>query len=233
MKKLTCLLLALILLIPCFAVLAEGETETYAEPILFRGIPWGTSMSEAIAQISNDLSFDVDAYTVSYRIDNMLYKFNSEGAIYDGEKLTYRYIANSSALSKIGGMKVAGYPLRQLILFGVSQPNDKGSLAKDRDHISLFYGAYYFDVTQTDAVYADLLSKLTSLYGDVDLNREEDGVVQNLWRGAEGSMVSLVNNDGSIMIRYGFSGADELIEQAHQVLNYGEVILAGDSTDGL
>ena len=190
-------------------------------------------MAEARKQLPENLSFSITTKDTWYKTDDLLFITRKENAVYTKEVIGCSCFADSSAINKAGGVKVAGYPLKQIYLYGVSAPDGKGSLASDWTLSSLIYAVYYFDVKQTDAVYADLTSKLTSLYGDVDLNREQDGVVQNLWYGADGTMVSLVNNSGSVSIRYSFSGADELIANAYQTLHYGEVMLAQDNVDGL
>lgn len=230
MKKAICLALICVLL---FACCTAALADAYEKPILFRGIPWGSAFTEAKDKLPADLHIYRGTKDTWYKIDDSLFMTQEENALYSGENLGASYYADSASIRKAGGVKVAGYAIKQLYMYFICRANEKGTLATDDGQNSLIYAAYYFDVQQTDAVYADLLTKLTSLYGDVDLTREQDGTLQNLWYGAEGTMVALINAKGSISIRYGFSGADELIETAHQVLNYGEVMLAGDDVDGL
>ena len=229
MKRIVALLAVCVLLLSCCAAFAEDE---YEKPILFRGISWGASYKDAMEALPEGRVFA--AYGTNwYKLDDFLRVASAEAAIFAGETLGVAYGGDSTRNSSIGEMKVAGYPIREVYLYFIGQSDSKGHLATDDDHLSLVYASYALDVTQTDAVYEDLLNKLASIYGDVDQHREEEGLLQNLWRGAEGTVVSLVNTKGKVYIRYGFSGADALIETAHQVLNYGEVLVAGSDTDGL
>ena len=231
MKKITCLLLTLILLVPCLAVMAEAaeepSTEIYAEPILFRGIPWGSTWEEAQKAFPEGIEFDVSGYkSFSSAEKYMLYNSVS---IYKDEILGSLY--KSTALN---GLKVAGYPLSEMLLYFLGTSDGNGNLITDETHSALVYAQYEFyffkSASARNEAYTDLLGKLTALYGDIDVTQATGNGV--LWYGADGTMVLLININGSIVIRYGFSGADEMIEQAHQILNYGDV-LDTNNTDGL
>ncbi len=232
MKKTICLVLTLLLLVPCFAALAEAAeepaTEIYAKPILFRGIPWGSTWEEAQKAFPEGIEFDVSGYKGFSSAEKYLL-WNSN-TIYSDEILGNRYITTA-----LNGLKVAGYPLSEIQLFFLGTSDGNGNLITDETHSALIYTQYYFGPFKSKSArneaFADLLDKLTALYGDIDVSRTDKSAY--LWYGADGTMVSLINSSGTaFMIRYGFSGADEMIELAHQILNYGDV-LDTSNTDGL
>ncbi len=231
MKKLTCLLLTLLLLVPCFAALAEAAeepaTEIYAEPILFRGIPWGSTWEEAQTYLPEGIEYYETERNDLSTVNGYL-SVKDHKTLYGGEYLGKDYYTSKN---KMNGMKVAGYELESMYLYFAGMSDDSGYLVTDETHSALLYTSYTFNVNNTDAVYEDLLGKLTSLYGNARMTGEDGRF--NLWYGADGTMVSLCQYYGYIYICYGFSGADALIEQAHQVLMNKEVLDAGNSTDGL
>ncbi|MBR6187052.1 MAG: hypothetical protein IKQ41_12440 [Clostridia bacterium] len=226
MKKIACLLLTLILLVSCCAAFAEETASgAYEKPILFRGIPWGSTWEEAQKYLPEGIEYSLSAICRMSRVDSYM-QFNDK--LYNDEQLGRYYYASDS--KKLNGMKVAGYALSGLYLYFAGTSDDSGYLAMDETHGALLYAEYRINAHNYDAVFKDLLDKLTSLYGDADVTNDKG--TQYLWYGADGTMASLALR-GDILIRYGFSGADALIEQAHQVLMNKEVLDAGNSTDGL
>lgn len=233
MKKLFSVFVVITMLFTCYSACAD----TYESPILFRGIQWGSTVSEA----SSGLPEGVRMYAT--RINEYWYPMastmfdESVNEYFKAELGCYEY-ARSTTLENV---KVAGYNIAGLYLYYVYVPGENGLLIKDNANTALAYAYYKLEPKDPEAVYADLVKKLTSLYGDVDEHQKKSPYIvyeQNLWHGADGTMVSLVKEDypsGShyIYIKYGYSGADELIAKAYDAIVLEEMLNAASNTDGL
>ena len=147
-------------------------------------------------------------------------------------------------------IRVAGYEVKYLYLYFVFLPGEDGILIKDAEHTAFCFAEYVFEPSDRDAAYVDLVAKLTSIYGDVDVYKIEKPfktesaanlmyVETNLWYGAEDTMVSVVRMDHQevdyhkIKIKYGFMGADGLAENAYAAAMKEEKENAVSNIDGL
>ncbi|MBP3649603.1 MAG: hypothetical protein J6K73_07465 [Clostridia bacterium] len=233
MKKLISMLAVLTMLLTCYS----AHADTYESPILFRGIQWGATVSDA----SKGLPEGVKMYATRvkeywYPMASTMFDENMND-YYKAELGCYEY-AQSSTLENV---KVAGYNISDLNLYYVYTLGENGLLIKDDAHTALVYAYYKLEPKDPEAVYADLVKKLTSLYGDVDEHQKKSPYIvyeQNLWYGADGTMVSLVKEDypsGShyIYIKYGYSGADDLVAKAYDAVVLEEMLNAASNTDGL
>ncbi len=239
MKRM-CWILVLVLIVSFLSVTAyatEGKEENeYEKPILFRNAEWESPYDEVLKVLPDGVKmYGISGLDYWYKIEDRMY--SESGDTYKAELGCY----SSASSSSLKDAKVAGYEIAGLYLYFVYLPGEDGILVKDKDHTALIYAYYKLEPKDPDAVYADLVSKLTSLYGDVDLHQEKDPYIsyeQNLWYGAEGTMVSLVREDypsGNhyIYIKYGFSGADDLMESAYDAVVLEETLNAASNTDGL
>lgn len=234
MKRLFVLLLALIMV--SISVYAAAD-DVYSTPILFKKIPWGTSYTDAVKQLGNISMRDIRETEYWHTMDDFMY---TEGGFsdYNAKIGGYAYASSSS----LEGEKVAGYDIDDLYMYFVYVPGDDGLLIRDEDHTALIYAYYKINPKDLTAAYEDLTAKLTKLYGDVDGTQSDSFLItdnQNLWNGAEGTMVSLVSRDyestgtKEIYIKYGFSGAEALMQKAYDAIALEESINAADNTDGL
>ena len=219
-------------------VLEEAVEEVAESEILFRGIPWGASFNEVLKAFPEGAKIrDPQIKDYWYLTDDMLYDESAWSDKYTGEMGCYSYVQSST----LKEMQVAGYDIEDLYLYFVFVPGDDGLLVKDKEHTALVYAYYKLEPKDPDAAYSDLLTKLTGLYGDVDLHQSKAPYIsyeQSLWEGGNGSKVSLVREDypsGShyIYIKYGFAGADELMKKAYDALVLEESLNAVSNTDGL
>ena len=233
MKKSMVLIAILVILMTCCTAYADIHDKS----ILFRGIEWGSTVSEAAKGLPNGVMMrDTQTKEYWYFMADCMFDDNN-GDYYKAELGCYEY-ARSNSLENV---KVAGYNVADLYLYYVYTTGEDGLLVKDNAHTSLIYAYYKLEPKDPDGVYADLIAKLTSLYGDVDEHQQKSPYIvyeQNLWYGADGTMVSLVKEDypsGShyIYIKYGYSGADLLLEDAYDAVVREEILNAASNTDGL
>lgn len=228
--------LAILLILTTILIANLCLADVYPEQILFRDVPWGASYTDADEILSSGgVSIrTIDSKKYWYGVKEQM-RTSLGDYICKGEIGFYAYPYSTS------GIKIAGYNITDLTTYFVYVPGENGVLIKDTEHSTLVYARYILEPTNIEGVYADLLAKLTSIYGDVDGHEKWGSTIdyeQNLWYGAEGTMVSLVKqvySSGSryIYIDYGYSGADDRIYEAFDALKLEEVLNAGSYTDGL
>ena len=236
MKKVISILLILVLLMVSCSAFAGDE---HSEPILFRGAQWGSSLDEVKKFIPDGVKMrDLKITEYWYPMDSLMNDGNDWGSQYKAEMGGYSY-AQSSSLKDV---KVAGYDIEDLYLYFMYVPGEDGLLVKDDAHTALIYAYYKLEPKNPDAVYDDLISKLTSLYGDVDREESSTGLIDrkmSQWNGADGTMVSVFREDYSttgshyIYIKYGFKGGDDLMKAAYDATVLEESKGAASNVDGL
>lgn len=219
MKRCVVLLVAVLLAMTAVSTLAE-----HGEPILFRGIVWGSSYAEIAESVEleklSTFSFSESVGT-ALGMETTLDTPRDEGLV---------GIAEFSRPYP----EVAGYQTVDVELHFVYLPDENGELAKDEEHTALYHAYYTIEPADRVAAYEDLTQKLTSLYGDADYSRgditqDKDSVTA--WYGAEGTMVSLEYSTSSyrIYIHYGFLGGDQLLMDAQAAVDRARA----NNTDGL
>ena len=198
MKKTVALMLALALLLG-YAALAEAGNA----PILFRDIPWGSSWTEINEILPlKDLLAVSDEFGVAFRV-------------YRGEKQEWgSEVSRYCTCESPERIEVAGYMLSDMKLNFARLPGPDGLLTDDPADTALFYASYTFDYTE-DAL-EDLTDKMTRIYGEADPSHEG----RLLWRGAEGTMVSLSASHPYIFISYGVEDAEQFFRSAQAALKY-------------
>ena len=233
MKKILAFMLTIMLVASFGVCLAD----THDSAILFRNANWGAAYSEVLEKLPEGVKMYAPKVSEYWRLTADRMFDDSSWDYYKAELGCYSYSKSSS----MKNVKVAGYDVDTIYLYFLYTIDSNGLLVKDDDHTSLIYAYYKLEPKDPDAVYTDLVSKLTSLYGDVDLHQKKSPYTtyeQNLWYGADGTQVSLVKEDypsGShyIYIKYGFSGADEQIAAAYNAVVLEETQNAASNTDGL
>lgn len=162
LKKLVVSTLILCILIRCSSAVADE--------ILFRGIPWGTSITELKGAISDDFDLYInDEQMMPYwdgigdQTDSILSLMFSSPSGWNGFDL---FFSNQPL--------VAGYPLNGLRIYCAYGLED-GKVLRDADD-SVFYAAQYsFEAQDIQSVYDDLKGKLEALYGVGTETVEEGG----------------------------------------------------------
>ena len=209
MKKLLVTLLALLLALGGVAAMA---TEEYAEPILFRGLEWGTSL-EALLEMgvmgnqSPDVS-TIDAHEMKWFLHRQSdYRDHSEHKMYS------RVMKHLD----VGGKDNVSYA------YFVCVPGEDGMVNNNDQGTLLLVGGEYQLKNYSDALFEEFTQKLTTLYGDVDniarMEVQYDGekveVYSLEWYGADGTCVALNNFEGKeIRIAYASGNYDELLDSA-------------------
>lgn len=233
MKKFFVFLAACILILS-FACAASAEN-TVTEPILFRGIEWGSSFTDVMNQLSSDMRFydlrSDSSYTVSASM------LGETKGYFDGH-VVGSCNARSSSLKDI---KVAGYELSGLRLRFAWVPGEDGLIIEDNNHTALFFAEYEISPKDLDAAYSDLTAKLSSLYGQPSATKTAGSIISEeytVWYGGNNTMLVLVSRDyqsGSkeILIRYGTIEGDVWLQNAYNALILKETLDTASNVDGL
>ena len=226
---------ALVLFFTVLLTSAFCIADEYEKPILFRNAEWGSSIDDTAAVLPEGVNMS-DPEVLNYWHSITDYMAN------EGYNTQYRAPLGCYTYSRsVKKAKVAGYEVDTIFMYFTYEIGDDGLLIRDNEHTDLIYAYYKLTPAGPDSVYEDLLSKLTKIYGDVD-NKQTGGssilYEQNLWYGADGTMVSLVREDYStgshyIYIKYGFKGADDCMEAAYNAIVLEERLNAASDTDGL
>lgn len=226
-----------------------------AEEITFRGIPWGSSMSEIEDSFDSDMFYTYDEATVR-RWKNITEQVDWEH-LYDypdGWECLYMGFGEYA-------MKVAGYD----VIMSVACRYDIGEndeILKDKSDSVLCSASYTFDVIDYVAAYDDLKAKLTSLYGDgIETTDTDEGyhwgmntsgeyhttVKLTTWVGENDTEAKLycsvddvddplLQND-LLVLYYGKTSEDENIERLQKLLHVealsNEQESRNDDTSGL
>ena len=224
-RRLFALLLVLSVCL-CACACAESASE---KPILFRGIQWGTPYQEVME---------------SYKVGTTsIWKPDGINAMFFGEEAKHYGELGIQVTSDVPDKeKVAGYNVEDVVFNFCYTPDESGLLAKDTDHAVLCFAKYKLDFNSKkddyDAALEDLTAKLSRLYGDIDSQPSSAYGSRAVWKGAEGTLVSLYTYRGSylnggnyyvIEIRYSFEGMETLLEDAKKA----EDLEFSTLTDGL
>lgn len=210
---------------------ALGE---YDKPILFRNVPWGATYNEVIQTFPDSLTMEqLEPKNWFSSLDEVMYCGSSEiipdssPVVYYAEPKRYGFLGKS--LEPLRDVKVAGYELENLELYFTLIPQN-GEIVRAKPYTSLIYAVYHIKTNYDEAksAFNDITNKLASLYGSYEQNTIEyisfwdskaAHYFQNVWRGKDGTILSLVsqNHEGHIYIRYSFEGANDLVLTALNV----------------
>ena len=131
-----------------------------AEEILFRGIPWDSSMSDVKRALNVDYFFTRDDVIIR-RWENI------------EETVDYKHMSDYPS-GWIGlyygfgetGLKVAGYNVASMQVNCIYGMKDDTTVDRGIDNSRLCSAYYVFEVINYETSYDDLKAKLTSLYGE-------------------------------------------------------------------
>jgi len=137
----------------------ESQMSRYDQEILFRDIPWGTSYSE-VDKILEEMSLmgvSGDGRK-TYSVDDII--------LGDGSGIDFEYNdIKIIALPTYDKVDVGGYMTEDIMLFFSYVPVE-GVLTKEESDSALYGAQYEFEVQNMEAMTTDLVSKLTSIYGE-------------------------------------------------------------------
>lgn len=215
---------------------SNNDVEAYTEEIRFRDIEWGTSLDQARTFLPEGISLYPPREDSAFSVEKAMY---DEGDGYYNGHVCCFVTADSSSLD---GFQVAGYDVAGLHMRFAFLPDEiNGMLNKNEKNTALYYAYYELNPKDPDAVYQDLLNKLTSLYGDVDITKSSGYSIKstyNTWFGANRTLVTLQKDDYSsgshvIYIKYSFLDGNKLLQKAHDALVLEESQKASSNVDGL
>lgn len=219
MRRFWCFVMVLLLILGGVA----SANANHGSEILFRGLPWGISRTEAASSIAgiDFISWTGESYS-GCAIDEII----------TGKSKTFEYSdINIMDTSYLGSLLVAGYETDSVNMYYAYIPTN-GVLTKTPEDSSLYAAEYTFKPENAAAAGDDLLGKLSSLYGEpsktlFDTNLWKDEFAFTYWYGANDTMVVLIVEDEAkstwplgeeIKIVYAWNGGDQLLEQASEIL---------------
>ncbi len=207
MKKMTALLLVLLLALSCAAY-----ADVYEQEIRFQSISWDWSLKELVStkRVEDESVSPAEAHDVAY----YLY----------GEADKHKYTSPIVVMKSLPVSEAAGYELEEAYMYFVKTPDEKGNVMNaDALRLKPICGVYVLK-NYGSAAFDDITAKLTSLYGDVDFTYEtKEGNWKgkkanrrsNVWYGQNGTMVSVSYYAGwGTTITYSYEGANELLKKA-------------------
>lgn len=218
MKKLCACLLILALLLPTLTALAQAD-----QPLLFQKLKWGTTYDQ----------------TVDAMIKQKIIKGKGRPTFYLGPDAPIQVLACSPfpGLTSLSGikeevlgwasrsdMKVAGYDAWQADFYFAPKADKNGKYKLNQKNYVFFMADYRIQADDHEAVFDDLWTKLSKLYGEPDLmDVYKDPYVEYQapyaqWFGAEDTTVILCGGS-NLRISYAWLGGEKLLEKA--VRHYG------------
>ena len=189
MKNKCCIFLfVLILSITTVCTAAEYENE-----IQFRNTPWGISYTEAKELFPEYGLWPITGEHMKFYPITELYSDQ-----YDFSNTPTYHDINIIGETTSNKIDVAGYKTTNIELFFAYTVIDGVITHEEAD--SRLYGAKYtFEPADALAMIDDLKGKLSSLYGDIDEEGSDTGIVWDhkwwIWRGANQTAVSLTFQD--------------------------------------
>lgn len=206
----------------------EKETEESKElpEILFRGIPWGASYTEA-----NSIVSDLNIWNISG--ENFQTMSTDEIVLGDYQGLDFEYSdINIVAPAYNGEIDVAGYTTSEINLYFSYIPVD-GVLTKTEDDSAFYGGQYIFEPKNLDEMKKDLGLKITELYGEPSKTSDDTDIWGNVytytyWDGMNNVQVVLKTVDSTkdttgfytdeIILSYIWKDGDKLLQEASDTL---------------
>jgi len=224
----------------------SDEMPKYDKEILFRDIPWGTNYTEV-----DEMLGELNLWALS---GESFRTFSTDEIIlgdYQGIDFDYNDI-NIIANAYNGEVDVAGYTTRDVVLYFSYIPVD-GILTKTEEDSALYGARYEFDTQNLNAMSSDLVSKLTSLYGEPSKTTSKSDIYKNeytytYWYGANDTVIVLKTQntekdttnlyEDEIIISYVWLKGDELLQNASDLLKEEAIqkeedVYGNDSTGGL
>ena len=215
MKRIIALLMLLILFIAPVTSLAEQK------PIQFRGIEWGSSYSDV------DSILNKEGISLSSNFEN--FHKNLDSLIYEESGSFDIAAAFSSSTFILENTSVAGYTVDDVTAYFAYREIDINTNLPNKENAIFFSAKYNFgEIVDYDAVYDNLLTKLSHIYGEPNDKREKSIVaawnfVWYVWYDEFGNGIALRREtfDGhldEITLWYFSANADELIQNSYDLV---------------
>lgn len=223
------------------------SSTAFADEILFRNVPWGSTMDEVEKAIPADMYWHNDE-------DDL----RADPAIFyeEGDEFSFKY--DAATAGTLASMyifsdcpKVANYEPAEIGMHFVRMPVDGVVTYDDHSNTSMYSAYYLIEPESVEGATEDLIGKLKSVYGEPDSSDEfvdtvfDTSIKLLVWRGDNDTFVSLrsvastektskYTNSDFIRISYGTYQGDKWIEESEKAIlgmeqsNYGS-----SNTDGL
>lgn len=202
------------------AVYAEDNSTTETH-FTFRGIPWDTARADAEQLLEDDGAEKNWETSDVYRLSAVdLLHVTSGDEVVDGGGCNVTY----------QDLTVAGYTPSRTRACYLYQIDENGQIDKTNDTSQFYMGLYEFendDFSDMEAIYNDLLTKLTSLYGDGNIDQGETSPYfwTDTWTDNDGNVIQLLINgmeDGEhqeISLTYIAADADARLDAMEDALD--------------
>lgn len=129
--------------------------------------------------------------------------FSWNGGCYTPHWSIYMGMANSFAGSEVNcggtisfdGPNIAGYELRELILYCIYTPNiGKSENYMDEGAIQYYMGEYNIKAEDKETIFHDLEAKLKTIYGNEPYTYKDDVIMSSYWINSDGATVGVKCN---------------------------------------
>lgn len=171
-------------------------------------------------------NFDLDRY-VTPHWKTILNSINSNAGSEEG---CGGYLNYTSDLPKVAGYKIDG--LKLYFYWNPKKGPTTNFSAKDACY---FYMAVYsFDVTDNQAAYADLVTKLKKIYGnDPYVGESGCGTDYTVWVNADQAAVGISVDEYDVELVYYAPGAEDRLAEVEALVKKKEIDDAADDMSGL
>ncbi|MCU6774555.1 Uncharacterised protein [uncultured Blautia sp.] len=200
----------------------KNETSDSANQseISFRGLPWwGTK------QDTEKVLVESGAEILSAAFENDILRMG--GIDFINTTSGKDRVDGGGIVSRYSGIEVAGYKPSDTYACYIYQLNSDGSIDKTNENALFYFGWYTFssnDYIDGEGVYNDLSQKLTSLYGDGEVNDESDYNTTTTWQDYSNNQIRLLlggkTNDAKyVTLGYMAADADSKLDEMQASLN--------------
>lgn len=209
---------------PVYATEADtievDATETKETQFFFRNIPWYSTKKET-EKILTDGGAKIQ--TAVFK-DNIL---RMDGINYTNIISGTDRVDGGGIVGRYSGINVAGYDVSDTCACYIYSIDENGIIDKSEDNAQFYFGWYTFDsndYVDGEAVYNDLLQKLSSLYGTGTSNTEDDYFSTTTWHDSSDNQIRLLigakNEDYTyVTLGYMVSDADERLDEMQVALD--------------
>lgn len=234
MKRFFIFLVVLMLFVP--AALADTETE-----IVFHGIPWGISVNELADQL-RQRNISVSASDIK-NDEDMVFWGSQFLSVSDDRFDTTGHKISLYYWNDPGKAKIAGHPVQELELYSHYGIAD-GKISLDANDSKYYLVNIWFDANDEMVVgiYDDLLTKLTTLYGNCTestFKTSSSNYTCATWHGANNSAVILYRSvsDSSgyqfVHLIYGKTDSEQTLREVRRLVIEHEIQSVADDSTGL
>ena len=197
--------------------------------IVFRGIPWLVSISDAVEL----LCAEGELPEGNLRAGEKMYSW--------GKEYTSVSVPNGGFKYSISGLGnkffVAGYSVGDVYLYALYNHSD-GNILREASSSRLYKAEYFFDVKDKSAAYSGLFAKMCGVYGDPSDAGETGSEKYAIWNGDDntGVVLRFACYGGAsleyLSLSYGLANADVLIEELNAAFAL-EAQKSAEENDGL